>query len=215
MTAQPSVSAYHPLVIWAARFVSWIFHPLFTGLMMMYYIVFINPTIFLAASESARLLKFLTFTSNNFVFPVLIVLLLRGLGFSKSIQLDTQKERIVPYMASITFFFWTYYVFKNQSDAPLILTDMCQGIFLASSVALVLNSFLKISMHAIGVGGMLGLMYVVLASGYAESAWPLMASILLTGLVCTSRLIVSNHTSAEIIVGLLTGVGTQMFSYWV
>jgi hypothetical protein len=168
----------------------------------------------LAVGEKAKFFKFLTFLNNNLVFPLLIVLLMRGLGFSRSILMETQKERIVPYVACITFFFWTFYVFRNQPDSPLILTDMTQGIFLAASIALVLNSFMKVSMHAIGMGGAFGLMCVVLASGYAEAASPIALTILLTGIVCTSRLIASDHTMGEILMGLFVGVGTQLFTYW-
>jgi hypothetical protein len=36
---------------------------------------------------------------------------------------------------------------------------------------------------------------------------------LLTGLVCTARLILARHTPAEILLGLLTGLATQLVAY--
>jgi hypothetical protein len=39
-------------------------------------------------------------------------------------------------------------------------------------------------------------------------------AILLTGLVCTARFLVSDHTNKEIYTGLLVGVGCQIFAYW-
>jgi hypothetical protein len=150
---------------------------------------------------------------NNLFFPLLIVMLMRWLGFSGSLQMRTPRERIVPYIASITFFFWTWHVFRNQSDSPEVLTDMCQGMFFASSLAIVLNNFSLVSMHAIGFGGLLGLMYTLIDRGLAESAFPMMISILITGLVCTSRLILARHTPAEIVLGLLTGLATQLVAY--
>ena len=214
MTAIPFSNSFSKPLIGGAKIISFLLHPLFVGVMMMFYITYLHPTIFIAVSEKGRLYKFLTFVVNNVMFPVLVVLLLKGLGFTKSIILDTQKERIIPYVASIIFFFNSYNTFRNQPDSPEILTDMCQGIFLSVCLALVLNNFSKISMHAIGIGGMLGLAMVIIFTNQAYAIWPLTVSILLTGLVCTARLIVSDHTKEDLVLGLLIGIGTQIFAWW-
>lgn len=213
MTEFSETSTYPAWLIRLASIFSWLFHPLFLGVYMMYYIVFVHPDLFLAVPERVRVFRFITFVVNNLFFPLLIVMLMRWLGFSGSLQMRTPRERIVPYIASITFFFWTWHVFRNQSDSPEVLIDMCQGMFFASSLAIVLNNFSLVSMHAIGFGGLLGLMYVLIDRGLAESAFPMMISILITGLVCSSRLILSRHTPAEIVLGLLTGLATQFVAY--
>jgi hypothetical protein len=214
MTGITVSSPFSKPLIGGAKVISFLLHPLFVGVMMMFYITYMHPTIFIAVSEKGRFYKFLTFVVNNVMFPVLVVLLLKGLGFTKSVILDTQKERIIPYVASIIFFFNSYNTFRNQSDSPEILTDMCQGIFLSVCLALVLNNFSKISMHAIGIGGMFGLAMVIIFTGQAYAIWPLTVVILLTGLVCTARLIVSDHTSEDLVLGLLIGIGTQIFAWW-
>ena len=211
---EPSVPVSFPAWLkWLAGLLSWLFHPLFLGVYMMYYLVFVHPDLFLAVPERVRVFRFITFVVNNLFFPLVIVMLMRWLGFSSSLQMRTPRERIVPYIASITFFFWTWHVFRNQSDSPEVLLDMCQGMFFASSLAIVLNNFSMVSMHAIGFGGLLGLMYNLIDRGVAESALPMILSVLLTGLVCTARLILARHTPAEILLGLLTGLATQLVAY--
>jgi hypothetical protein len=197
-----------------AQFVSIVFHPLFTGVWMMAYITFLHPTLFIAVSGQSRLLKFVTFLNNNLVFPLLVVFLLKGLGFSQSVLLRTQKERIVPYVASSIFFFWTWNVFNHQPDAPQVLRDTCQGIFFATSAALMLNSFFKISMHAIGMGGLVGLMLVIALSGQAYSPWPMAAGIFLAGLVSSARLMVSDHHPFDILSGLVLGFLAQLTAWY-
>jgi len=192
-----------------AETVSVVFHPVFTGVMMMYYITFVESDIFLAVSERSKTLKFITFANNNLLFPLLIAWLLKGLGFSSSIRMETARERIVPYMSVIIFQFWTWHVFRNQDDSPPVLTAMCLGIFLAASLALVFNNFMKVSMHAIGMGGLTGLMLSLVFLGYAQGGLPPIASILLTGLVCTSRMMVGSHDHKEILMGFLIGLVTQ------
>ena len=84
------------------------------------------------------------------------------------------------------------------------------GVFISSSAALIANIYYKISMHAIGMGGMLGLFFVIMQQNTMLMTWPLSLAILLTGLVCTSRLLISNHTSKEIYAGLAVGIICQL-----
>lgn len=196
-----------------SQIISILFHPLFTGVWMMAYITYLHPTLFIAVSEQSRLLKLVTFVNNNLVFPLLVVFLLKGLGFSQSVLLRTQKERIIPYVSCIIFFFWTWNVFNHQPDAPQVLRDMCQGIFFAVCGALILNSYFKISMHAIGMGGMIGMLLVIMFSGQAYSPWPLVAAIFLTGLVSTARLMVSDHRPFDIVSGLMLGLLAQIVAW--
>jgi hypothetical protein len=80
---------------------------------------------------------------------------------------------------------------------------------------LLLNSFYKISMHAMGVGGLMGLMVVLLRTGHLQSALPLVAAILITGMVCTARLVDSDHRGFDIVSGLLVGFLAQIISAWI
>lgn len=192
-----------------AESMSVVFHPVFTGVMMMYYITFVEADIFLGVPGRSKVLKFITFANNNLLFPLLIAWLLKGLGFSRSIRMETARERIVPYISVIIFQFWTWHVFRNQGDSPPVLTAMCLGIFLAASLALVFNNFMKVSMHAIGMGGLTGLMVSLVLLGYAQAGYAPVVSILLAGVVCTSRMIAGSHDHKEILVGYLIGLATQ------
>jgi hypothetical protein len=195
-----------------ARLVSYLFHPLLVGVYMAVYMIYINPVYYNYVDPRDKILSLATVFNNNFIFPVVVVLLLKGLGFIKSIYLDTAKERIVPYMASIIFFFWTWYVFYNRADAPQVMKDMLQGIFYSSIMAMTANIYFKISMHAIGMGGLIGMMLIVLFDGMMLSGLPFVISILLTGLVMTSRLIASDHEKGDIAAGFLAGFLSQLLA---
>ena len=111
---------FPPWVTRGAGFISVLFHPLFIGAMMAAYLLFIHPSYFIGFSERARLMKLLIVINNNVFFPLVVVGLLRGLGFNKSFLLKTQKERIVPYIASITFFFWPSKLANIADTQPTI-----------------------------------------------------------------------------------------------
>ena len=87
------------------------------------------------------------------------------------------------------------------------------GIFIATSVGLVFNNFMKISLHAMAAGGAAAA--IILFSYYYQTPFGVFISIalLLTGIICTSRLLVSDHTEKEIYFGLLVGAGCQWVSY--
>jgi hypothetical protein len=198
-----------------AKLISFIFHPLLVGVYMATYLIYFNPYYYAYIPRVNAFRNFLMVANNNFFFPVLVVLLMRGLGFIKSIYLNTSKERIVPYMASIIFFFWTWNVFYHQQEIPQVMKDMCQGIFFASITGMMANIYFKISMHAIGVGGLVGLMIVVLMDGQMYGAVPIALSIIIAGLVMSSRLIASDHQSGDILSGFVAGLGCQLFAAWI
>ena len=207
---------HHPATTrFLAHFFSYVFHPLFIPLYVTYYLAFMHPGYFNGISENNKIWVLLRVANNMVFFPAMLVLLLKGVGFIDSIFLKTQKERIIPYIGSGIFFFWMYLVFRNQSEVPSILTAFIFSVFISSSVALIANIYFKISMHAIGVGGLLGLMLVIFITNTSSSiTMPLVITILITGIVCTSRLIVSNHTQKDIYLGLLYGILCQAVGAW-
>ena len=214
MTEPTSQPIFSKNLVVASNFFSILFHPLFLGVLMAVYLIYFHPLYFLGFSEKSKMLKLLTVINNNVFFPLIVVALLKALGFSKSVQLKEQKERIVPYIASITFFFWTYYVFRSQPETPRMLVNMCRAMFFASSAALILNNYYKISMHGIGVGGLIGLMALTLVDGTLYSGIPFMVAIFVAGLVVTARKIVSDHQWFDIITGFLLGFLCQFVALW-
>lgn len=207
---QPVVIGHSPVVKFFAHLFSYIFHPLFIPLYVTAFLEFVHPTYFSGFSVLGKKKLLLLITINAFAFPVITVLLLKGLKFIDSIFLKTQRDRIIPYIASSTFFFWTQYVLREQNYVPRILVAFMFGVFIATSAALIANIYYKISMHAIGMGGLLGLFLVIMLQNTMLMTWPLSLAFLLTGMVCTSRMIVSDHRPKEIYAGLLLGLACQL-----
>jgi hypothetical protein len=210
LTSQPIQINHSSLIKLIAQIFSYIFHPLFLPVYVTYFLTFLHPGYFIGYDAKEKWWIIIRVAYTMVFFPLLTVLLLKALGFSQSIFLKTQKERIIPYIACGIFFFWAYLVFRNQPEIPSILTAFTFGVFLASSAALMANIRMKVSMHAIGMGGLLGIFMVVMATNTMLMTWPLFTAIILTGAVCTSRLIISDHSSKEIYTGLLIGLACQL-----
>lgn len=189
---------------------SYIFHPLFIPVMAAWYLAFIHQGYFIGIPPREKVFIIIRVAYNTIFFPAFTVLLLKAVGFIDSIFLKTQKERIIPYVASNIFYFWMYLVFRNQPGVPLILTGFIFGIFLSSSIALLANIYFKISMHALGVGALSGLLLVIIFTGFSNAIFlPAMIVFLITGLVSTSRLMISNHMPFDIYSGIFFGMICQ------
>ena len=65
------------------------------------------------------------------------------------------------------------------------------------------------------MGGWLGLFWAIAKEDTMLMTWPLALVILLTGIVCTSRLMVSDHTQKDIYTGLAIGFLCQMVAAYV
>jgi hypothetical protein len=193
-----------------ANLISYIFHPLFIPLYASYFLMFMHPTYFVGYGAQQKYWLLIRVAYTMVFFPIITVLLLKATGFIESVFLKTQKDRIIPYIACGIFFFWGYLVFRNQPSIPSILTAFTFAVFLSSSVALIANIYFKISMHAIGMGGVLGLFFVIMQSNTMLMTGPLSVALLLSGMVCTARLLISNHSNKEIYMGLLVGIGCQL-----
>lgn len=207
--ATPPANSHSAVARFFAQLFSYVFHPLFIPLYVTFFLAFIHPSYFSGFSVLGKKKVMILVGINAVAFPAITVFLLKSLGFIESIFLKTQKDRIIPYIASMTFFFWTQYVLREQTHIPRILVAFMFGVFISSSAALIANIYYKISMHGIGMGGLVGLFLVIMQQNTMLMTWPLAIVLLIAGLVCTSRMIVSDHRPKEIYAGLLVGFVCQ------
>lgn len=198
-----------------AGILSYVFHPLFIALYVSGYMIFLHPYSFAVFDEKQKLLRFFSIFFITCFLPAFTVFLLWRLKFADSIMLRTQKERIIPYVASIIFFFWAFYVSKNLPGTPITMTSFFLGTFLSTSAALMANNFFKISLHALAVGGGATFIIILGVVTGAATGLPISIAVILAGLVCTSRLIVSNHYPFEIYWGLVLGILFQLVAAYI
>jgi nitrate reductase NapE component len=193
--------------------ISWVMHPVLVIVWVAGYLLFLHPHVFLGLDASQKNLVLLRVIATSVFLPLMTVLLLKGLGFIDSIRLATQRERIIPYVASITFFFWSYYVSKKLGD-PFELRAFLLALFLTASVALLLNNYFKISMHGLGLGGANALLICMLFAGNMQDGFVMAVAFLLTGLTATARIKSNSHHPFEVYAGFITSFVIQVFSWW-
>lgn len=202
-----------PLRIFA-QIVSYIFHPIFISGYVAAFLLYVHPYAFAGFDERMRTLRLLSVLVSTCLLPAFSVFLLWRLGFIRSIVARTQKERIYLYVIAMVFYFWVWYVFNNLSDSPMAIKQFLLGAFLALCLAWMANIWMLVSMHGTAVGGML--VFFILQSftdPYMSGAY-LSIALVITGLVCTARLLLGGHSRAEVYTGLLLGGLAQLAGYY-
>jgi len=204
------------VLIYTGQFLSYILHPLFIPTYFMLYLMRVLPFEFVGITEWQLTLRLFSVFWLTAFFPAFAVFLMWRLKLSDSIFLRTQKERIIPYVITMFFYWWMYYLSRNFTDQPIALKFFYFGIFIATAIGLIANNFIKVSLHTMGVSGLLTAVIIVGFHYPIDNAiWALMV-VLITALVVSARMLVSDHTRQELIAGLLIGFLTQVMAYfWV
>jgi hypothetical protein len=196
------------------NFFSIVFHPLFITTYIAAFLIFIHPSVFAGADPLTKKLKLILVALFTVVFPAFTVFLCWRLKLVRSLHLATSRERIVPYILAMFFYFMTWFVFKNNmSDNPPVILHLLLGSFLAICGGWMCNIFFKVSMHAMAMGGLITFAILFSFTDNYSSGLYLSIAILIGGIVCTSRLIVSDHSPFEIYIGLIVGALGQFIGW--
>lgn len=196
-----------------ARIISVLFHPLFIPVYIGWFLIYILHQ-FPNLDAWRKTLLLIQFFVSYTLLPLATMLLAKALGFVDTIYLRTQKDRIIPYIACGVFYFWIWYVFRNQAFSKEV-TAFSLAVFVASSLGLILNSYFKISMHGLAVGVMVTYVFLMAFASGISFGFYMSVALLITGVVCTARLINSDHGPFEVYAGLLMGIIAQLFAWWV
>ncbi|MFT4063069.1 MAG: hypothetical protein QM642_12020 [Edaphocola sp.] len=207
----PDIQAYKGLR-GPAKVISYLLHPLFMPLLSAFIVMVLDKSAFAGIKAAQRSQLLINIGINTIGFPLLSILLLKALGFIESIQLKTTKERIIPLIATMTFYFWAYLVVKNL-NAPLSLRVLMLGCFWGIVVVFLLNIFMKVSMHTAAAGGVLSIIVVLMFIGHINLSIPLLLALLVGGTIGTARLVLYAHTPWELWLGYIAGMAVQLAAY--
>jgi len=188
-----------------ARIISVVFHPLLvpTYALLLLLNLKTNMTYALPATHGYMtvLLVFLT----SFVAPSLIGFILFRLGIIQSLQMETQKERILPLFTVAMLFYGTYYLLKQEPFYALFNIFML-GSTLLVIISIFINYFTKISLHMMAQGGLTGAFTgFILAFQQPYYGW-LYVMLFIAGLTGFSRLKLNAHTPRQVYGGFGLGV---------
>lgn len=224
-----STTSTNKLLAAVAQFITVLFHPLLVMTYMLVILLLVNPYQFGVYSIKEQWkLVFLVFLST-FALPSFALILMRSLNMVDSLSLESRQERIGPYIITGTFYLWMFISFKHNQAIPQSLTIVTLGATIGLFLAFFFNNFTKISAHAVGMGGLVGM--AILSSKFfgfetftldtwlfgpliCSSNFVVLMAIVLAGMVCTSRLLLNAHTEQQVYGGLAAGFLAQFIALY-
>ena len=138
--------------------------------------------------------------------PVSAIVALYRSGVIKDPALNNRTERFIPYGVVVLCYLGCDFFFYKAS-APFWLPMFFAGGALATVISTVVNCWWKISAHAAAMGGLVALVFRIVASHYAlfnMNVW-LSGVIIAAGLVMTARVYLSRHTLWQVLAGCANG----------
>ena len=126
-------------------------------------------------------------------------------------QMSRRERRFVPYIMSIVRYAALPYLLYSI-PMPRFTLGVIGGALTIQIVCAIVNSRIKISTHAAASGGVIGALMAFSFIFAFNPTWWLCLTVLLCGMVCTARLILRQHTYAEIGWGVAVGLVSGFIS---
>lgn len=212
-----------------ARVISYIMHPLFIIGYVLLFLIQANRYLFSFPNDKAQGLALITILSIAILFPLIALFMLKALGFLKSFEMEDREDRIIPLVLTGLFYLWLYVNIRVNDNIPGAFTFFVLGSTIAIFLALIINIFSKISLHAMGAGGFVAIMLAIVFQwtyGFFDLSLPflgvelrlsdrfvIMFTLILAGAAGTARLYLKAHKPEEVYGGYIVGILSQMIAY--
>jgi hypothetical protein len=186
-----------------AKTLSYIFHPLLMPLIGIVFIFYSNSYISLLPSDIKRIIL-LVIGANTLGLPLLMMPLFIQFGVIKNLKMESNKERVLPLTFTLIPYFLSVY-FLVKLPIPFIISAFMLGASLTVASCLIITYWWKISIHLVGIGGLIGFLIAFSIRLYTDVLFFLLISILIAGLLASARLYTKAHKPLQVYLGFMLG----------
>lgn len=184
-----------------------LFHPFWMPLAGVF-IILNHIQLMLVLPDEARKAIYIIVASSTIGLPMLIFPVYLFRNKFKALLMTQRQERYIPLLTMSIFYYFSYHALRNL-NAPHILNSFMLGVFISVSIATIVNIWWKISLHAIGLGGILSLLTLILMYRQGHPEVIFFETLIISGIVLTARLYLRQHTLLQIVTGYLCGFITM------
>lgn len=197
----------------AAHWFSALFSPLLTGTYGILLSMWLSYLVY-SPSKVKAIVVAITFGATC-VVPVICLFLLSRARLVSDPSMNNRRDRIPMYVLT-AFCYAGLAVYYHFVNAPGWLMMFVIGVGVTLIVMAFLSMRLNVSAHAAGVGALTALIFYLVCSGDSVSRiqWLFMLAVLISGCVCTSRLILNRHSMLEVGAGYALGFVLVFFPAW-
>ena len=196
-----------------AHFFSWVFLPLLMpsygiliSLFVPAYSTNIEMTSLYFAPIESKWALFTIFFLFSVVAPGVSFILLHRFKVISTIDIERQGERSLPLVIMLVYSLVLFFllVYKAGSGTlPRYFYALPLSGVAVTSIFLLINRWIKISLHGAGAGILLGFLIIFTRAQDAFSIWWVLSALLAAGLTMAARLYLQKHTSLEVYTGFI------------
>jgi len=190
-----------------SQLLSYVFHPLILPTFGVF--ILFNSGTYLDFTSFRMKISILAFVFiTTFVLPVsLLPVLLFGKLISNVYMMNV-KDRLIPLAMTTLAYFVSFYLMYSLAIPPII-----KFFSLTTAITTLLATLIsirwKISLHMIGIGGILGLVTSLVFLYDARIITTMIVIILISGGIASARLKLEAHNAIEVISGFALGFVMQ------
>ncbi len=199
-----------------ANIISYFFHPLFLPLYAIIFLMWCNPYYYTKLGSPNSNIILINVIINTILLPLIVLIGLKKSKLLDDFKMQERQQRAIPFIAVMFFFFWTFIIFIKKDFFPIGLTPVMLGAVLSIAGAYVVNVlYFKISLHTVGVGAFFAIVLFASSTSLYALSPILMLTILIGGIIGTSRLILNAHTNQEVSAGYMLGFFAQFAAFMI
>lgn len=192
----------HRNLIIAARVISLVFTPFYlpvVGLTALFVFSYLSLLPFRYKAAVVGLAYLFTVLA-----PTLLIHAYRRYNGWTPVELGRKERRMVPYVISIACYFACVYLMERM-HIPRFMGGILIAALLIQITCAVINAWWKISTHTAAIGGVAGALFAFAdIFSFNPVGW-LCGVFMLAGLLGTSRMILRQHTLAQVVAGFWVG----------
>jgi hypothetical protein len=193
-----------------SKIISVVLHPIFMPLIALKLTLFLVPSIGFVLNNYISFIVRIVVISTV-IMPLISILFFIKNGSVKSLEMSSHKERFPPLIYSALFMFIGYQFINSALTFTRILKAEFLGAIVIISLAAFISKFWKISLHMLGIGGLVGVL-IGLNFLYGGLSQFVVISILLSGILGVSRINEKAHNHLQIYIGFILGAFIELGS---
>lgn len=195
-----------------AQIISTVLHPFFMGVYGVALLFFYSDFNFIFSGQFIRFMAPVIFLSC--VVPASSIYFLKKAGLIQNYDLSERNGKFIPYLVTFFAYCLLIYYFYTAKLFIWFLAVLAVPLLL-TVIAAAINIYWSISVHMMGIGGLIGTTLSVCYNIKGLNPFVLFIILfILAGCLGVSRLILKRSTPAQIYIGFLVGLTVSYLCVW-
>jgi membrane-associated phospholipid phosphatase len=125
------------------------------------------------------------------------------------LELSHREHRHMPYIVTLLSYA-ACLVIMTKMNTAMFFRGVVMSALICQIICVTVNAWWKVSTHMVGMGGLVGALNAFSILFLYNPLWPFCALLLLSGALGTSRIILRQHSLAQVLVGFGIGYACTM-----